>query len=99
MRASDRYINVFGQLESLADRISWTTGVSNMLDWLTWSTSGVLGITKTRYWKRIIAWCQEDAVRDRTLQEKVDYVAQKLDEELKRSEQSERYARPTSTIA
>jgi hypothetical protein len=49
MRASDRYINVFGQLESLADRISWTTGISNMLDWLTWSTSGVLGITKTQY--------------------------------------------------
>ncbi len=97
--ARDSYLKVFGRLDSLADRISWTTGVSNMLDWLTWSTSGVLGITKTQYWKRIIAWTQDDAVRDRTPQEKLNYVRQKLDEELKRSEQSERYARPASTIA
>jgi hypothetical protein len=99
MKASDKYINVFGRLESLADRIPWTTGVSNMLEWLTWMTGNVLGITKTKYAERIIDWTQEHAVRDSTREEILNYVHQKLDEELKRGEQSERYAPPGSTIA
>ena len=67
----EKYIKVFGRLNSLAERISWATGVANMLDWLTWDTSHVLGITKTQYWKQIVAWSVEDAVRDGTLEEKI----------------------------
>jgi hypothetical protein len=81
MKASDKYINVFGRLESLADRIPWTTGVSNMLEWLTWMTGNVLGITKTKYAERIIDLTQEHAVRDGTHEEILNYVRQRLDEE------------------
>ena len=74
-KASDKYINVFGRLESLADPISWTTGVSNMIEWLTWMTGNVLGITKTKYAERIIDWTQEDAIRDGTREEKLKFRA------------------------
>ena len=98
-KASDQYMNVFGRLKSLAEPISWAEGVSNMLDWLVWNTSNVLGITKTEFWKKIVAWTHEGAVRDGTLDEKLKYVSGKLYEALQASEQSERYAPRTSTIA
>lgn len=93
-----KYINVFGRLESLAERVPWPTGVSNMFEWLTWATENVLGITKTRYANQIIAWTEEEAVRRGTREEKVEHVRQKLEQERKRTEQSERYARPASSI-
>src|SRR5919198_3363942 len=99
MKACDKYINVFGRLESLADRISWATGVSNMLEWLTWDTRNVLGITKTQYWKQILAWSLEGAVRDGALDEKLKYVSSRLDQEMQQTEQSERYAPRAPTIA
>lgn len=71
MTARDKYINVFGRLKSLAEQIPWSTGVSNMLEWLTWNTSNVLGVTKTQYWEQIIAWTDEDAIRDGMREEKV----------------------------
>jgi hypothetical protein len=94
-----KYINVFGSLESLAERISWSTGLSNMFEWITWNTGIVLGITKTQYANQIIAWTEEEPVRGGTREAKMEYVRQKLEQELKRSEQSERYARPASRIA
>ena len=42
MTARDRYIHIFGKIRSLAHEVSWSTGVSNMLEWLTWSTNDVL---------------------------------------------------------
>ena len=70
-----------------------------MLDWVTWDTSHVLAITKTQYWRQIVAWSVEDAVRDGTLEEKINYVSRRLAAEMQGSEQSERYAPRTSTIA
>ena len=99
MRARDKYRNVFGQINSLAEHVSWTTGVSNMLEWLAWSTNDVLGVTKTRYRQQIVSWSHDEAVRHSALEEKQRYVSHKLKEELERSEQSERYAPPTSAIA
>src|SRR5436190_12273289 len=99
MNGREKYFKLFDRLESLAGRVPWTEGVSNMLEWLTWDTSHVLGITKTQFWKQIIAWSQEAPVRDSTLEEKLDYVSWKLEQEFKRSEQFERYARRVSTIA
>ena len=91
-KASEKYFNVFGRLNSLAKPISWATGISNMLEWLVWDTSNVLGITKTEYLKRLIAWSVEDAVQNGTLEEKINYVSARLAQELKRTEKSERYA-------
>jgi hypothetical protein len=95
----EKYIKVFGRLSSLGEPIPWATGVSNMLDWLTWDTSHVLGISKTEYWKRIVKWSLEDEVRDGTLEEKVKYVSRRLAQEMQQSEQSKRDAQPTPTIA
>jgi hypothetical protein len=94
-----KYINVFGGFESLAERIPWSTGLSNMFEWITWNTDIILGITKTRYANQIVAWTEEESVRGGTREGKVEYVRHKLDQELKLSEQSERYARPASSIA
>src|SRR5206468_8858939 len=66
---------------------------------ITWNTDIILGITKTRYANQIVAWTEEEPIRGRTREEKMEYVRQKLEQELKRSEQSERYARPASSIA
>lgn len=98
MKASDKYTEIFGRLESLAQRIPWSTGLSNMLEWLTWDTRNILGITKTEYWKQIVAWSRENDGRDGTLEEKLKYVSSRLDQEMQRSEQSGRYAPRTSTI-
>src|SRR5205823_6776290 len=84
-KASEKYFNVFGRLNSLAKPISWATGISNMLEWLVWNTSNVLGITKTEYLKRLIAWSVEDAVQNGTLEEKMNYVSARLAQELKRN--------------
>jgi hypothetical protein len=86
-KASDKYFNVFGRLNSLAKPISWATGVSNMLEWLVWDTSNVLGITKTEYLRRLIAWSMEEPVQDGTLQTKINYVSAKLAQELQRTAQ------------
>jgi hypothetical protein len=70
-----------------------------MLDWLTWDTGNVLGITKTQYWNQIAAWSHEGVVRDGTLDEKLKYVRDRLNQEMQRSEQSEPYAPRTFAIA
>lgn len=63
-----------------------------MLEWLVWDSSNVLGITKTEYLKRLIAWSVGGAVQNGTLEEKINYVSARLAQELKRTEKSERYA-------
>ena len=48
MTAQGKYTKIFGKFESLdqVQYVSWPMGVSNMFEWLTWSTNEVLGITK-----------------------------------------------------
>ncbi len=99
MTARGRYLHVFGKMDSLAEEVSWSTGVSNMLEWLTWSTNDVLGVTKTRYRQMIVAWSDDPAVRGSPLKDKQRFVEEQLDDALKRSEQLEPYARPTSGVA
>ena len=95
----DRYISVFGGLKSLADRVPWTTVLSHLVEWLAWNTKYLLGVSKKEYWKRAVKWSQDNAVQNATLQQKFDYVSLKLAEEGRRSENSERYAPYSSTIA
>ncbi|MFT4639665.1 MAG: hypothetical protein ACI8T1_002990 [Verrucomicrobiales bacterium] len=64
MNARDKYTKVFGRISSLAERVSWSSGVSNMLEWLTWNTEALLGVSKTVYMRRIVAWCHEEEVRE-----------------------------------
>ena len=99
MSAKNKYISIFGRIDSLAEQQPWSTGVSNMLEWLTWSTGHVLGVTKTNYRKQIVAWSHDEDVRGASLEQKQDYVANKVSDELKRTEQSERHTRPSTSIA
>ncbi len=97
MKARDKYIRVFGELKSLADQVSWSTGVSNMLEWLTWGTSAVLGVSKTRYASKIVGWSHEKG--SAALPEKLQFVTQRLDAEMRASERLERYAPANAGIA
>jgi hypothetical protein len=99
MRARDKYISVFGKIETLAEPITWPTGISNMLEWLLWSTNDVLGVTKTRYREKIVDWSHDDAIRDSGLEEKQQFVIDRINEEMAVSERLNRYDRPTSSIA
>lgn len=99
MKVRDKYINIFGQIETLAEPTSWSTGISNMLEWLTWSTRDILGITKTEYRKLIIKLSHDETIRNAELADKQQYVVQKLDAEILASEKLHRYDRPTSSLA
>ena len=89
MIARDKYILIFGSIRSLAHEVSWSTGVSNMLEWLTWSTNDVLGVTKTKYREQIVRWSHE--VRDASLEAKQHYVVRKINDEMRKNEGHEPY--------
>ncbi len=99
MKARDKYIQVFGKIETLAEPISWSTGISNMLEWLLWSTNDILGITKTQYRKKIVNWTHDEAISDCDIAEKQQFVIDKINKELLESECLSRYEKPTSSIA
>lgn len=99
MKVREKYINIFGDIKSLDVEISWSTGVSNMLEWLTWSTQNILGVTKTDLMKKIVEWASDEIIRDATLAEKQKFVENRFIAEIENSEKYERYARPTYKIA
>jgi hypothetical protein len=99
MKARDKYIQVFGKIETLAEPISWPTGISNMLEWLLWSTNDVLGVTKTQYRKKIVNWSHDESIRGSHIDEKQQFVIDKINEETVASERLSRYERATSSIA
>ncbi|HFE39675.1 MAG TPA: hypothetical protein ENK06_14875 [Gammaproteobacteria bacterium] len=99
MKATEKHRAIFGEIRSLAEEIPWTTGVSNMLEWLTWSTNDVLGITKTRYWKLIVKLSHDPSIRNGSIEEKEAFVKARLDALIKESERSGRYDKPSSSVA
>jgi hypothetical protein len=99
LRVADRYKKIFGQIESLAEEVPWSTGLSNMLEWLTWSTRDVLGITKTRFWNQIVELSDDPAIKNGTLEEKKLFVKHQLARMILESESHDRYDRPTDSLA
>lgn len=99
MKASEKYKNVFGQIESLGETISWSTGISNMLEWLTWSTNDVLGVTKTKYRQLIVELCHDPSIRDSTLEEKHKFVESHLRTTMLENERLGRYDKSSSSVA
>jgi hypothetical protein len=98
MNDREKYFKLFGRLNSLADRIPWTTAVSHLVEWLTWNTRYILGVSKAKYAEQIIEWTDEAAVLAAAREEKKRYVHQKL-KELERNIAFERYAPYKYTIA
>lgn len=99
MPPEKKYIRLFGKIASLNNPMPWTSGVSNMLEWLTWSTNDVLGITKTQYWKKIANWASDDSLRNATPEQRLNFVKRQLEHEIKASEKSNPYDRRESRIA
>ena len=99
MLALEKFKRVFGEIHSLAEPISWSTGISNMLEWLTWSTDSILGISKTEYRKKVIQLCMDapDDIADQASM--VQYVNRALDKEMAENEPLERYAPAKYTVA
>ncbi len=77
----------------------WTSGLDNMFEWTTWYTYHVLGVTKTQYWKQVLGWCEEEAAKSLSLEEKEALVTRRLKAASDESEQIERYSRKKAGIA
>jgi hypothetical protein len=88
----EKYIGLFGKICSVGEQVPWTTGLSNMLEWLTWETRGVLGVSKTDYWKRAVAWANAPELRDFSLEEKFSHVEKKFAAEARGSRKLDRYS-------
>lgn len=99
MKVNERYKKIFGEIRTLGEEVAWTTGLSNMLEWLTWSTNDVLGVTKTRYRKKILEWAHDPSIQQADLKTRTEFVEKRLKEEVEASEKLERYAKVNSTIA
>jgi len=99
MKVEEKYQNIFGKIESLAESVSWATGISNMLEWLIWETQYVLGVTKTDYRKMIVRWSHEEALRGATFEETLGTVVAKYNSAIRNSEMLHRYDPPTYTLA
>ncbi len=99
MKVREKYCKIFGEIKSLDVEISWSTGVSNMLEWLTWSTQNILGISKTELRKQIVEWADDEKIRNATLAEKQKFVENRFIAEIESSEKYEKYAKPEYKIA
>ena len=98
MTATEKYKKIFGEIKSLSEAMSWTTGLSNMLEWLLWDTKNILGVSKKTYWKQIVKWCDETEIKDLNLEEKYKSIEKKLNILLKKNEQPERYSKTSNSI-
>jgi len=92
MRARDKYLKIFGEVKSLAEEESWTTGLSNMFEWLCWSPDHILGVSKAQYQRLIVTWAQDDEVRLASTEQKLEHIKAKLDRVMSESEASDRDA-------
>jgi len=98
MKASEKYINIFGSISHLSDEIPWTTGVSNMVESLVWGTRHVLGVSKKDYWKQIVDWSCSNDMKDLSTIEIQQIIEQKLNALLLTTEQFSRYSKKSTGI-
>jgi len=98
MKASEKYRRVFGQISHLSEPIPWTTGLSNMVEFLVWGTSNVLGVSKKEYAKQIITWTLSKEMNGLPQREIERSVSKKLEVLLETTEQLDRYSRKSTGI-
>jgi hypothetical protein len=98
MKAAEKYDRVFGSIDDLVEKVPWTTGLSNMVEWLSWETGAILGISKTRYWKRIVSWCCQPEIASLSLEEKIKVIDRKLKAVIDQTDNVDRYAQNTDEI-
>lgn len=98
MKAAEKYRRVFGSINHLKDEIPWTTGLSNMVEFLVWEPQRILGISKKQYVRQIIEWATVPELKDKSLQEIEQAVSKKLNQKMSESEQLETYSTQTMGI-
>lgn len=98
MKAAEKYRRVFGSISHLKDLIPWTTGLSNMVEFLAWEPQRVLGISKKQYVNQIIEWATSPELKDKSIEEIEEAISQKLNQKMHESEQLETYSKKTTGI-
>lgn len=98
MKAPEKYRRVFGSINHLRDEIPWTTGLSNMVEFLVWEPQRVLGISKKQYVNQIIEWATSQELKDKSVEEIEKAISQKLNQKMNESEQLETYSTKTTGI-
>lgn len=98
MKAAEKYRRVFGSISHLKDEISWTTGLSNMVEFLAWDPQRILGITKKQYVRQIIEWAAHPELKDKNIEEIEQSVIKKLNTKMNESEQLETHSTQTIGI-
>lgn len=91
----EKYLKVFGSIDSLNQQTSWTLGIFNMLESLAWDTRLVLGVSKTSLIKEVISWCDEADMRDLSVEEKYIKVASRLSTWMDDAEGQEKHDKVT----
>ena len=99
MSARDKYIKIFGKFESLDEKVPWPMGLTNLFEWLTWSTHCVLGVTKEKYREQIVKQSYGEAIKGASLDAIQQIIATQIANEMKANEQDERYSLANSGIA
>lgn len=98
MKAAEKYRRVFGSISHLKDHIPWTTGLSNMVEFLVWEPQRVLGISKKQYVNQIIEWVMLPEMEGRSIEEVEKVISKKLNQKMNDSEQLETYSTQTIGI-
>lgn len=98
MKAPEKFRKVFGSISHLKDEISWTTGLSNMVEFVTWSPQSILGIKKKQFVNQIIDWALHDDMQGKELIEIQNEIGNKLNHIMSETEQLDRYAKQTTGI-
>ena len=97
MNSNKKYKAHFGSISSLSSQVPWTTGLSNLIEFVTWETKAILGISKTEFWKLILKITEDDGF---SILEKVDkekQIKKILEKEIAKSEVQERLTMPKAS--
>ena len=94
MKAKDKYLSVFGKIESLSDQLPWTNGVSNLVEHLLWDTKAVLGIHKTTLIKKIILLLEENCEPNASVDVRIKFIEDKLKQSIQETDCCQRYDDP-----
>lgn len=92
MKAAEKYRRVFGSVSHLKDQISWTTGLTNMVEFLAWEPKQILGITKKQYVRQIIEWATQPELAGKSVEEIEHAIIKKLNAKMHDTEQLGTYS-------
>ncbi|WP_227429117.1 hypothetical protein [Psychrobacter sp. I-STPA6b] len=98
MKATDKYRQIFGSIDHLKQYIPWTTGLSNMVEFIAWTPQSILGITKSQYQRQIIEWATMPEMRGKSSEQIEAIIKKKLQHQMEATEQLQTYSKKTTGI-